>query len=235
VPPTPPRAARLVQVADHETIDVDAAPDVELVSVPPRRAPPPLDGAAERASIDDAWAAPPEEPAPLRSEPPPAEPAPPPIPLRPAPAEEPAPPPLPLRPAPAEEPAPPVDAEPEPEPPPAVAPSVRPPRQSERRPVHVEVGVFSDSNFYLGFTENISAGGLFIATYRALPIGSEVDIQLDLPTGSLTVTGVVRWLRTVDAGEGWPGMGVQFARLSADDEVRIREFVGIRDPLFFDE
>jgi uncharacterized protein (TIGR02266 family) len=113
--------------------------------------------------------------------------------------------------------------------------STRPPRQAERRSVQVEVGVFSDSNFYLGFTENISAGGVFIATYRALPIGSEVDVQLELPTGSLTVTGIVRWLRTVDVSEGWPGMGVQFAPLSEEDEARIREFVGIRDPLFFDD
>ena len=81
--------------------------------------------------------------------------------------------------------------------------------------------------------DDVSLGGVFIATYRALPIGSEVDIQLELPTGSLHATGVVRWHRTVDACEDWPGMGVQFSELTEDAKARVREFIDVRDPLFF--
>jgi uncharacterized protein (TIGR02266 family) len=108
-------------------------------------------------------------------------------------------------------------------------------RRSERRMVQVEVGVFSQSNFYLGFTENVSAGGVFIATYCPRPIGSTLEIELHLPDGLLHVSGTVRWLRTTDACEDWPGMGVQFDDLSENDGRRIRDFVSVRDPLFFVE
>jgi uncharacterized protein (TIGR02266 family) len=93
----------------------------------------------------------------------------------------------------------------------------------------------SDSNFYLGITENLSEGGVFIATYLLKPIGTDVRVQLELPTASIEVSGVVRWLRTFDAGEDWPGMGVQFDRLDPKAEAQIREFIGYRDPLFFDD
>jgi uncharacterized protein (TIGR02266 family) len=107
-------------------------------------------------------------------------------------------------------------------------------RRTARRPVEVEVAVSTDSNFYAGFTENLSGGGVFVATYFALPIGSLVEVDVHLPIGSLKLAGIVRWVRR-DGADSWPGMGIQFEQLGPDDEKCIREFLGVREPLFFDE
>ncbi|MDB4940938.1 MAG: hypothetical protein JWP97_472 [Labilithrix sp.] len=108
-------------------------------------------------------------------------------------------------------------------------------RGANRHTVEIEVGISSESNFYLGFTENLSAGGVFVATYLAKPLGAEVVVALELPTGeSLRIPGVVRWHRD-GTSEGWPGMGVQFEGLSAEDEATIRKFLSLREPMFYDD
>ncbi len=108
-------------------------------------------------------------------------------------------------------------------------------RHQKRQPIEIEVGIASQSNLYLGFTENLSAGGVFVATYVAKPIGAKVEIALVFPNGDeVRVPGIVRWLRdaTVD---GWPGMGVQFESLSEADEKKLRKFLSLRDPLFYED
>ena len=114
-------------------------------------------------------------------------------------------------------------------------PSLR--RASPRYAVEMEVGIGSESNFYVGFTENLSAQGVFIATYSPKAMGSKVDVTLTLPTGAhMVVSGTVRWIRNASqSGDTWPGMGVQFDNLSDEQESKIREFIRIRDPLFFDD
>ncbi|MEM6955551.1 MAG: TIGR02266 family protein [Myxococcota bacterium] len=109
-------------------------------------------------------------------------------------------------------------------------------RTAERVNVAVEVGVYSDSNFYTGFTEDVSEGGLFVATYELLPIGTEMELEFGLPGGAeFKLTGVVRWLRDpILSDDGpFPGMGVQFINLTPDDKVLIQEFVQSREPLFY--
>jgi uncharacterized protein (TIGR02266 family) len=104
-----------------------------------------------------------------------------------------------------------------------------------RHTVEIEVGIASQSNLYLGFTENLSAAGVFVATYVSKPLGTHVEIALTFPNGDeVRVPGVVRWLREASA-DGWPGMGVQFEGLSDDDDAKIRKFLSVRDPLFYDD
>lgn len=118
---------------------------------------------------------------------------------------------------------------------PSMGPNSR--RTSPRYAIEMEVGIGSESNFYVGFTENLSASGVFIATYSPKPIGSKVDVTLTLPTGAhLVVPGTVRWMRgATPSGDTWPGMGVQFDKLSDEQEKQIRDFIRFRDPLFFDD
>jgi uncharacterized protein (TIGR02266 family) len=134
---------------------------------------------------------------------------------------------------------PPPKAEPLPEEPAtARAPSSRPSvRAHERRAVELEVDFGSDSNFYVGFAENLSGGGVFVATYVLRPIGTKLHLSIRLAGDAelLHVRGEVRWTREARSGDLWPGMGVRFDALSAEDEERIRGFLGRRDPLFFDE
>jgi uncharacterized protein (TIGR02266 family) len=110
-------------------------------------------------------------------------------------------------------------------------------RTNPRYAVEMEVGIGSESNFYVGFTENLSAQGVFIATYSPKKMGSHVDVTLNLPTGAqLIVPGTVKWIRNSSpSGDTWPGMGVQFDKLSDEQEKQIRDFIRVRDPLFFDD
>jgi uncharacterized protein (TIGR02266 family) len=110
-------------------------------------------------------------------------------------------------------------------------------RTSPRHSVEMEVGISSESNFYVGFTENLSATGVFVATYTPKPIGTKVQITLTFPNGTQIVApGTVRWIRGSIAGaDAWPGMGVQFDKLTGEQDEAVKKFIRFRDPLFFDD
>jgi uncharacterized protein (TIGR02266 family) len=125
------------------------------------------------------------------------------------------------------------------------APSLPPPRPNSKRELrgtpryvaHVEVDFESDSHFYTGLSQNVSEGGLFIATYAPRPVGTEIDLTLKLPgpQGPMRTHGTVRWIRDFSAtSDAVPGMGLH---LHLDDDAlpRVRRFLSTRPPLFFDE
>ena len=69
-------------------------------------------------------------------------------------------------------------------------------RRAPRAELSIEVGIDDHTNFYVGFSENISTGGVFIATYRLLPVGAEVALTFVLPDEfPVFVHGRVRWTR----------------------------------------
>jgi uncharacterized protein (TIGR02266 family) len=111
-------------------------------------------------------------------------------------------------------------------------------REGTRYGVDIEVGIGTESNFYRGFTENLSEGGLFVATYEVLPIGSKLTLRLTMP-GSPTpieLDGRVCWTRDVASeSDVWPGMGVRFENVPEAVEQCIRSFLATREPLFFSE
>lgn len=120
----------------------------------------------------------------------------------------------------------------------APAPSDLPPDSFRRPPVEVELSFASDSNLYLGFTELLAEGGVFVATYALLPIGKRLRLTLSLPNRAdpLAVTGVVRWVRPPRVDDELPpGMGVQFVDLSTDAAAALHAFATRRAPLFFDD
>ena len=111
-------------------------------------------------------------------------------------------------------------------------------RAAERVKVAAEVGLYSDSNFYTGFSEDVSEGGLFVTTYDLLPIGAVIELEFGLPGGAeFQLKGVVRWIRDpiMSTEDAFPGMGVQFVDLTDDDKLLIQEFVGSREPLFYED
>lgn len=109
-----------------------------------------------------------------------------------------------------------------------------PRREQPRMKIDAEIDLHSASNFFAGFSENISDGGLFIATERVVPIGAGVDLAFRLPNGiEIRGRGVVRWLRS-GGEDGQPaGVGVQFVNLSSTAEQAIQSFIQSRDPIFF--
>jgi uncharacterized protein (TIGR02266 family) len=119
--------------------------------------------------------------------------------------------------------------------------SQRAPRVSLNIELQYELNVNRKSthNFYTGFTNNISEGGLFIATEELIEIGSRLTFQFCLPSmdDPRPVEGIVRWVRershmNLDLESG---MGVQFINLDPSLQQQINQFINQRDSIFYDE
>ncbi len=109
-------------------------------------------------------------------------------------------------------------------------------RVAARVAMQTQVDLSSDSNFFTGFSTNISEGGLFVATVNVLPPGTPVDVTFSLPAGArLTLKGEVRWTREVNdkTPDVFPGVGVRFTELDPAVVNQIKNFVQQREPLFF--
>lgn len=119
---------------------------------------------------------------------------------------------------------------------PSVDPRER--RASPRINLESEVTFSGHDNFYTGFAEDISEGGLFLNTYDIKPMGTEVDLHFSLPDGTeVQARAVVRWVReTRDPDSDVPpGMGLQFVELGQESKVAIEAFLRQREPLFYAE
>jgi len=110
-------------------------------------------------------------------------------------------------------------------------------REHSRFAVDLDVTVGSDHNFYAGFAENMSVGGIFIATHQLKPVGSKIELNINLPDGAqLKTEGEVRWVRVFNEhSDTPPGMGVKFNKLTDEALALIQNFLAHRDPLFFDD
>lgn len=123
-------------------------------------------------------------------------------------------------------------------------------RLHPRYELSLAITMRGENNFYTGLSENISEGGIFIATHHLLPIGTPVVLAFTLPTSDVTLSlyGTVQWQRGPDAtakgcdvfGGGrevpgvMPGIGVQFHGVDAASLRAIRVFMMQRQPVFFD-
>lgn len=88
-------------------------------------------------------------------------------------------------------------------------------RLEPRLRCEIELEFLDDSHFYAGLTLDVSRGGLFVATYHPLPVGTRLELLLDLGVDEpLEVAGEVRWVRHEAAGGGRPGLGIAFRGLS---------------------
>jgi uncharacterized protein (TIGR02266 family) len=115
-----------------------------------------------------------------------------------------------------------------------VAPDER--RHAQRARLCTEISLGSDSNLFTGFTNDVSAGGVFVATLELMPIGTHVDVAFNLPGGQhIEGRGEVRWLREHDDRnpEAFPGMGIQFVDLPLTAVGAIQQFAAEREPMFF--
>ena len=111
-------------------------------------------------------------------------------------------------------------------------------RATERVSLEVEVSLTSQSNFYTGFTSDISEGGVFIATRETVPVGTKLSFDLKLGSGNVSVTGLVRWVREYSSltEDVPPGVGVQFVDLHPKVAQVINGFISKRrDSIFYDD
>jgi len=107
----------------------------------------------------------------------------------------------------------------------SISPAER--RRFERKRVTVSVDLRGENQFYAGLTENISEGGLFVATAAPFHIGEELDVRLAMKgrLGNQVIRTRVAWIRPDSDGGLPPGMGLEFVELSKGAHTQIREFI----------
>src|SRR5579871_6265157 len=86
-------------------------------------------------------------------------------------------------------------------------------RRAGRAELEVPVSFRGPGGRGTGVSKNICAGGLFVATLRALPMGTRVVLRLTFPGDreAIEVLGEVRWARAFQELDDRPaGLGLRF-------------------------
>ncbi len=120
---------------------------------------------------------------------------------------------------------------------PSAAAALKRQRRAPRIALNVETGIDDHTSFSIGFCENLSTGGLFVSTYRLVPVGTKVALTFVLPDEHpLFVQGIVRWMRAPvqETSDIIPGLGIEFVDLGIAEAERIATFVEQRAPASFD-
>jgi len=79
---------------------------------------------------------------------------------------------------------------------------------------------------------------VFIATHKPQQVGSRIELSLRMPDSDeeFPIVGEVRWVRVYNEhSDTSPGFGVRFLELPPGAAAAIQRFLGLRDPLFFDD
>ena len=93
-------------------------------------------------------------------------------------------------------------------------------RRYPRLPFGLKVTSLSGS--LIGFTKNISKGGLFIYTDWILPVGRHVDIKFDIP---YELEPIKSKCEIIHYGKNKEGIGVKFIYLSEKDLSTTDQFI----------
>ena len=107
----------------------------------------------------------------------------------------------------------------------------------QRMTLSAKVTIRSQTNFFMGFSENISEGGVFISTLSPPGIGESIEIEIPIENSEkkVFVQGIVRWHRRRPDGAA-TGCGIQFVDLQVDAKQAIENLIRHlrKEPLFVD-
>ncbi len=106
-----------------------------------------------------------------------------------------------------------------------------------RAQLFAQLDLHTESNFFSGFSGDLSDGGLFVTTYQALEPGQPVEVELSLPGGHvISAHGHVAWLRSPPAtvDDVSPGAGIVFDDLDPQARKLAESFMLFREPNFVD-
>jgi uncharacterized protein (TIGR02266 family) len=110
-------------------------------------------------------------------------------------------------------------------------------RAGARLPIEMDVHVEGAAQRFQAVTGDLSNGGVFVVTHRALPIGANVMLGFTLPNGTaLEVLGVVQWQTcgaTVDGAERPAGVGISFFCLEPEVKTVLENFCAAREALYY--
>ena len=103
--------------------------------------------------------------------------------------------------------------------------------------MNVEIDVYSEHNFWSGVTNDLSEGGVFIATHKTMQVGETLIIDMTLPGEGEPIIALaeVRWTRIFSGDADCPpGLGLAFLQICEESLQKIRTFVRYRDPILFE-
>jgi uncharacterized protein (TIGR02266 family) len=97
----------------------------------------------------------------------------------------------------------------------------------DRQPISLVVEYDGAEDLCRDFTENLSSGGTFVHTDRALAVDEQVSLQLSFPRllAPLRIYGVVRWVRTIGDDEGVIGVGIEFIDFAGSAQQELEQIV----------
>jgi uncharacterized protein (TIGR02266 family) len=108
-------------------------------------------------------------------------------------------------------------------------------RVTRRLPIEIDVTVEGGACRFTTTTFDLSPGGVFIASYESIPIGTELVLSFALPSGTpLEVIGIVQWRRG-SLDEAPQGMGVSFFCLDPEAKKVLERFCAVREPLYYED
>ncbi len=99
-------------------------------------------------------------------------------------------------------------------------------RRHERIALKIPVDYTSVDAFFTEFSSNVNEGGMFVEMENAPDLGTQVQLQFDLPghNESIQVEGRIAW--TSDGKDGSPpGVGIEFQNLPLDARETINSIV----------
>ena len=90
------------------------------------------------------------------------------------------------------------------------------------RVMPVKFRISPEASWIPAETRNIGVGGAFIASHAVQPVGTELLVELALPTTDrkFALPAVVRWASTEPGG----GMGVQFVNVDVDILLELNDY-----------
>lgn len=121
-------------------------------------------------------------------------------------------------------------------------------RVAARLPIEMDVHVEGAAHRFDASTADLSSGGMFVLTHRAIPVGTHVMLGFTLPNGkSLEVLAAVQWQHTgsspdlsaylqAEADEPpsrGPGLGLSFFCLDPDSKALLESFCELREALYY--
>jgi uncharacterized protein (TIGR02266 family) len=112
-------------------------------------------------------------------------------------------------------------------------------REHRRIAIETEISISSGSQFYTGFTKNISSGGLFISTHERYELGEQFQVRfrVDQFDKDFDILAEVRWVSPYreDLPDQPVGLGVQFVGLSEGDQAILDMYLKNAETLFYDD
>jgi uncharacterized protein (TIGR02266 family) len=111
-------------------------------------------------------------------------------------------------------------------------------RAAARLPIEMDVHVEGAAHRFQASTGDLSSGGMFVVTQRAIPIGANVMLGFTLPNGTaVEVLAVVKWQTSGgDLVDGIPrpaGIGLSFFCLEPEVKAVLESFCSVREALYY--